>query len=104
VRDVARAVLDRLGYRVLAAANGEEALALVARHPGPVDLLLTDVVLPGPGGPEVAAAVRARRPACRVLFMSGYPENLAAGLAGVPFLPKPFSPETLARKIREVLA
>ncbi len=104
VREVARTVLDRLGYRVLAAANGEEALALEAGHPGPLDLLLTDVVLPGPSGPEVAEAVRARRPGCRVLFMSGYPERLASGPAGVPFLAKPFSPETLARRIRDVLA
>ena len=104
VRDVARALLGRLGYRVLAAGSGDEALSLASGHEGPVHLLLTDVVLPGPSGPEVAEAVRARRPGCRVLFMSGYPEKLAAGLSGVPFLPKPFSPEALARKIREVLA
>ncbi len=103
VRQVARTVLDRLGYRVLAAASGDEALALASRHPGTLHLLLTDVVLPGPSGPEVAEALRARRPACRVLYMSGYPENLAAGLAGAAFLPKPFSPEALARKLREVL-
>jgi PAS domain S-box-containing protein len=103
VREVTRTVLDRLGYRVLAAASGDEALALAARHEGTLHLLLTDVVLPGPSGPEVAEALRARRPACRVLYMSGYPENLAAGLAGAAFLPKPFSPDALARKLREVL-
>ncbi|HEU4385493.1 MAG TPA: 7TM diverse intracellular signaling domain-containing protein [Anaeromyxobacteraceae bacterium] len=104
VRDVARTLLRRLGYRVLAAASGGEALALAAGHRGPLHLLLTDVVLPGPSGPEVAEALRSRRPECRVLYMSGYPENLGAGLAGRPFIPKPFSPEALARKIREVLA
>jgi PAS domain S-box-containing protein len=104
VREVARTVLDRLGYQVLSAASGEEALTLADRHQGALHLLLTDVVLPGRSGPEVASALRTRRPACRVLYMSGYPENLAAGLAGVAFLPKPFSPEALARKLREVLA
>ena len=104
VRDVARTLLGRLGYQVLAAASGDEALALAAGHQGPLHLLLTDVVLPGPSGPEVAEAVHSRRPECRVLYMSGYPENLAAGLAGLPFIPKPFSPEALAHKIREVLA
>ncbi|HET6922551.1 MAG TPA: 7TM diverse intracellular signaling domain-containing protein [Anaeromyxobacteraceae bacterium] len=103
VREVTRTVLDRLGYRVLAAASGDEALALAARHDGTLHLILTDVVLPGPSGPEVAEALRARRPACRVLYMSGYPQNLATGLAGAAFLPKPFSPDALARKLREVL-
>ncbi len=103
VREVARNVLARLGYQVLVAPDGDEALALAARHQGPLHLLVTDMVLPSLSGREVAESLRARLPECRVLYMSGHPEVLAAGLGGPDFLPKPFSPEALARKVRQVL-
>ena len=106
VRAVARQVLARYGYAVIEVAGPEEALALTETTQG-VDLLLTDIVMPGVGGRALAAQFTARRPGTRVLFMSGYPDAaigrhqmLERGLA---FLQKPFSAEALARKVREVL-
>jgi CheY-like chemotaxis protein/two-component sensor histidine kinase len=100
-----RAVVERLltgeGYQVLTAASGEEALELAEADGGPIDLLVSDVVLGGMTGPELATALRARRPDVKVLLMSGY--------AGMPigpvddFLAKPFSPFELARRIRRIL-
>jgi signal transduction histidine kinase len=107
VRHLARAVLERSGYRVLEARDGAEALALAGAHGGPVHLVLTDVVLPGMSGPEVAAGVAALRPGVRPLYMSGYTEGALLNQAMVngeaPLLDKPFSPATLVRKVREVL-
>jgi two-component system cell cycle sensor histidine kinase/response regulator CckA len=84
-----------------------EAFRLLDEHSGPLDLLLTDVVLPGLGGPELAAQLRHRLPGLRVLFMSGFPGTavLANGelAEGSAFLPKAFTPDALARKVREVL-
>src|SRR5437867_6042182 len=106
VRAVARQVLARHGYAVIEVAGPEEALALTETTQG-VDLLLTDIVMPGVGGRALAAQFTARRPGTRVPFMSGYPDAaigrhqmLERGLA---FLQKPFSAEALARKVREVL-
>lgn len=106
VRTVARQVLERHGYAVIEAARPEEALAL-AEGPQAVDLLLTDIVMPGLGGQALAAQFTARRLGTRVLFMSGYPaaaigrhQMLERGLA---FLQKPFSALALAQKVREVL-
>ena len=106
VRAVARQVLARYGYAVIEVAGPEEALALTETTQG-VDLLLTDIVMPGVGGHALAAQFTARRPGRRVLCMSGYPDAaigrhqmLERGLA---FLQKPFSAEALARKVREVL-
>jgi DNA-binding response OmpR family regulator len=100
-----RTVVDRIltdeGYRVITAASGEEALELSDAEPGPIDLLVSDVVLGGMTGPELAAQLKARRPGLKTLLMSGY--------AGMPigpvddFLAKPFSPFELARRIRRVL-
>ena len=107
VRAVARQVLQRQGYRVLEAADGEDALYLAARHQGTIDLVLTDVVMPRAGGRELAERLLAVRPDTRVLYMSGYTDDsvvrhgILAG--GVAYLQKPFSPEGLARKVREVL-
>ncbi len=106
VRTVARQVLERHGYAVIETARPEEALALT-EGPGNVDLLLTDIVMPGLGGQALAAQFTARRLGTRVLFMSGYPaaaigrhQMLERGLA---FLQKPFSALALAQKVREVL-
>jgi len=106
VRAVARHVLERHGYAVIEAARPEDALALTEGTQA-VDLLLTDIVMPGLGGRALAAQFTARRPGTRVLFMSGYPaaaigrhQMLERGLA---FLQKPFSAVALAQKVREVL-
>jgi PAS domain S-box-containing protein len=107
VRQLSQRALEREGYTVLTAADGREALSRVARHEGTIHLLVTDVVMPGMGGRELARRLRRLRPAIRVLFMSGYPGEAVAqpgGIApGAPFLQKPFMPEELVRKAREVL-
>jgi two-component system cell cycle sensor histidine kinase/response regulator CckA len=104
---VTRSMLSDLGYDVLAAAQGEEALEIAAHHPRPIDLLLTDVVMPGMRGPEVANRLLAIRPETRVVFMSGYAEELLLNQAAVQetalFLPKPFTSSTLGSKLREAL-
>jgi PAS domain S-box-containing protein len=100
-------VMLRRGYRVLACNGGPEALAAAGAFPGTIHLLLTDVVMPGMTGPQVATAVRARRPDLKVLFMSGYAEDVAAkrGVVdvGTHFLSKPFTLAELAGKVRDVL-
>jgi CheY-like chemotaxis protein len=107
VRFVGEDVLRRLGYTVLSARNGDEALQTSAAHDGPIAILVSDIVMPGMTGPELRAQLAPRRPDMKVLFLSGY----AAGTAvqhGVfegdaAFLEKPFGPEALARKIRAVI-
>jgi CheY-like chemotaxis protein len=107
VRRLTMSVLESLGYRVLNAADGEEALALEARHGGPIDLMLTDVVLPGMTGKQVAERLKVLRPETRALFTSGYPQDVIAdhGLVDrdVAYIAKPYSPNDLAAKVREVL-
>ncbi|MBL0179062.1 MAG: response regulator [Gemmatimonadetes bacterium] len=104
VRKLVDRVLTQLGYVVLSAASGAEALALDASHGGTIDMLLTDMVMPGMGGGELSRRIRERHPQMKVLLMSGYSEELVAAEHGdVPFLPKPFTPEELATKVREVL-
>jgi len=107
VRDLAARVLRQHGYTVLVAASGEEAALAVARHEGPLDLVLSDVVMPGMSGPQTWERLRAARPDLRVLFMSGYTDEAMHqhGLAegAMPFLPKPFTPWSLTAKVREVL-
>ncbi len=107
VRSLALRVLSRAGYTVLPATDGEEALELCRAYQGPVDLVLTDVVMPRLGGGELAARLSALRPGVRVLFMSGYAQDALAhrGVAkGAGFLAKPFSPELLRRSVAEALA
>ena len=107
VRMLVCEMLERAGYRVLAAEGGEEALALAAAHDGPIDVLLTDVVMPGVSGQQLAARLMASRPEIRVLFISGYTEDAIANHGvlrpGTAFLEKPFGSAELARKLREVL-
>ena len=105
VRNFTAEVLREYGYRVLAAASGEEALAHCESQP--IDLLLTDVVMPKMSGYELAKSVRARQPEVRVLFMSGYSEEMLAGhsggIPGVLSIQKPFGAGALAGKVREAL-
>ena len=107
VRSLVVTVLEREGMNVLAAADGAGALALSERHDGPVDLLLTDVVMPGLNGDELAARVWAQRPGTPVLYMSGYTEHDAirrgAADGEVQFIEKPFSPRELVDKVSAVL-
>jgi two-component system, cell cycle sensor histidine kinase and response regulator CckA len=107
VRTLARAVLQHGGYTVREAADGEEALRLCRQSRRPVQLLLTDAVMPNMSGPELARRVRELQPAVKVLFISGYTEDTltrhGAGAAGLAFLPKPFTTQALAAKVREVL-
>jgi two-component system, cell cycle sensor histidine kinase and response regulator CckA len=107
VRSLTREVLEKYGYTVLEAANGEEALKVAEHHDGPLDLLLSDVVMPRMGGPELAQALLAKRPSVKVLYMSGYTDHpmVRRGVvnAGVAFLQKPFTPTVLLSRVREVL-
>ncbi|MES2306628.1 MAG: PAS domain S-box protein [Gemmatimonadota bacterium] len=105
VRTLVERVLTNLGYSVLVAGNLEEAIAAVASAPAPPRLLISDVVLPGPGGPEIARAVRERVEGIAVLYISGYTERAAnqAVVLDAPLLSKPFTPNALGRRVREVL-
>jgi PAS domain S-box-containing protein len=107
VRTLAAAVLRRIGYRVLEASVPSQALALASRHPGTIDLLLTDVVMPEMGGRSLAEMLVARRPGLRVLFMSGYTDDAIVrhGVleSGVAFLQKPLTPDVLALRVRQAL-
>jgi two-component system, cell cycle sensor histidine kinase and response regulator CckA len=107
VRAVARQVLERRGYKVLAAADGPGALRLAAKYTGPIHLLLTDVVMPQVSGRHLADRLIELRPGIKVLYMSGHMDDAIVrhGVleSGTSFLQKPFTPDTLARKVREVL-
>ena len=107
VRGLTRRCLESSGYTVLQASSAEEALPIAARHAGRLDLLLTDVIMPGASGPELARRLLELRPGTRVLYVSGYTDASMASQGaldnGAFFLQKPFTPETLARKVREVL-
>jgi len=106
LRELAKRLLQRQGYTVLTAANADEALQLFERNAS-IDVLLTDVVMPGASGPELTRRLVERRPALKVIYMSGYTEDAIAqhGVLnpGIAFLHKPFTSVTLGRKIREVL-
>ncbi|MEK7474542.1 MAG: response regulator [Candidatus Coatesbacteria bacterium] len=107
VRDLAREVLAGLGYRVITGRDGEHALELAGAHADPIDLLLTDVVMPRMNGRILGERLEILRPGLRILYMSGYTEDaiIQHGLlvSGIAFLEKPFSPTGLAAKVREVL-
>jgi len=107
VRALARRILEARGYRVLDAPDGPSALDLSARHGGGIDILVTDVVMPGMSGRELAERLAPERARMKVLYTSGFTDDamVRQGVlnAGVAFLQKPFVPDTLARKVREVL-
>lgn len=103
----ARRALEKLGYAVLDAGSAEEALALLQARSAPIDLLVTDVIMPGLRGPQLAAAVSARQAGLKDLFMSGYTEKpLDASPLGdgqLHFIAKPFTVHRLGRTVRAVL-
>jgi PAS domain S-box-containing protein len=107
VRLFTRRALETAGYRVLAAASGAEALAVATAHHGPIALLVTDVVMPGLGGREVAERVAAARPGIRVVFTSGYTDDAAvhdsSGPLAARFIQKPFSADALLETVRQSL-
>jgi two-component system cell cycle sensor histidine kinase/response regulator CckA len=107
VRNLAIRILVAQGYNVLEASRGTVALGTVRTYAGAIDLLLTDVVMPEMSGRTLMERIREIRPGLRVLYMSGYTDNVIAhhGVLepGTPFLPKPFTPQVLAQKVRAVL-
>jgi CheY-like chemotaxis protein len=107
VRKLTERILQRQGYLLLAVEDGQEALELLDHYAGPIHLLLTDVIMPGISGRALAEQLRQQQPSLKILFMSGYADNIL-GAQGVltpevAFLQKPFSPSTLARKVRAAL-
>ena len=107
ILSMGKTMLESLGYSVLASGTPAEAISMVEAHPGKIDLLLTDVVMPGMNGKELADRLRAVKPGMKCLFMSGYTTDVIAihGVltAEVGFLQKPFLMKDLAPKLREVL-
>jgi CheY-like chemotaxis protein len=107
LRELMTHVLDRRGYKVMEAQDGTAALSRLQEHEGPLDLLITDIVMPGMRGWEVTERISAIRPSVKVLYISGYADDLVHGrkadLAGAAFLQKPFTPDALIKKVREVL-
>jgi CheY-like chemotaxis protein len=107
VRGLASRALETVGYTVLEARDGEQALEVSARHPGPIHLLLTDVVMPGMNGQELAGRLLALRPGVKVLYVTGYVDDSVRFHAelkpGMATMPKPFTASSLARKVREIL-
>jgi two-component system, cell cycle sensor histidine kinase and response regulator CckA len=107
VRTLARTVLTRAGYKIIEARRGDEALAIADGHPSTIHLVLTDLIMPGMNGADLTRTVKARHPAIRTLYASGYTDlsmikEDALDLAA-PFLGKPFTPASLLLKVREVL-
>jgi CheY-like chemotaxis protein len=107
IREVARRILERRGYRVLTAADGHEAVSLARAHEGPIDLLITDVIMPRMLGKEVAEQILALRPDTRVMYMSGYAQPILGEGDNLPkgmiLLEKPFTEHVLLTKAREAL-
>ena len=107
VRSLTRTMLSRLGYHVLEAESGEEALVIAENFEGQLDMLLTDVVMPRMNGTDLSRRMRVARPGIRVLYMSGYTDSgvVDQGMleAGTPFIQKPFTSATLSQKVRQVL-
>ncbi len=103
VRRLASLLLERSGYRLLVASSAEEALETARAHAGPIELLLTDVVLPGMNGRRLADLLTPERPSMKVVFASGYFDERGILEPGSDFIQKPFNPETLARAVRRAL-
>jgi CheY-like chemotaxis protein len=108
VRQVASRILRRNGYRVIEAGNGSDALKAADNEAEPVDLIVTDIVMPEMGGTELAKRIREKQPDARILFTSGYTEDAVVRQSllheGESFIEKPFTPATLAKKAREMLS
>jgi CheY-like chemotaxis protein len=106
LRELAKRLLERQGYTVVLAANASEAVRVFGAHPS-IDVVLTDVVMPGGSGPDLVRQLLSQRPSLHVIYMSGYTEDAITqhGVLrpGVAFLHKPFTSETLGQKVREVL-
>jgi len=107
IRTMVRTILEDSGYKVLTASDGHAALQLAKEYEGPIDLLVTDVVMPELGGRRLAERMLEVRPGTRVLYVSGYTDD-AILLHGVltrnmAFLPKPFAPRNLLARVRELL-
>ena len=103
VRKLVKQVLEQLGYTVLSADHAQRAEELLNAHDGEIDLLLSDVIMPGENGPALYDRIRVQHPSLKVLYMSGYAETSDGLGSGTPFLSKPFTNEILAQKVREVL-
>jgi len=107
VRQFSKRILENAGYRVLEAMNGEAAEKLFAEHPDEIDLVVTDVIMPGCGGPELLSRLHVREPALKSLYMSGYTDKTASNRSGIdrgaPFVQKPFTAAELVRQVRGVL-
>jgi signal transduction histidine kinase len=107
VRKAARRILERHGYQVLEARQGAEALLLFERHPGPISIVITDVVMPQMNGCELARRLLELRPGIKVLYVSGYSDGSISDASALDtntaYLQKPFAPDSLLRKLREVL-
>src|SRR6185295_13780313 len=107
LRRLARRALECSGYRIVEAGNPREAVQVAGAYAGPIHLMLSDVVMPESEGAPLIDRLTAARPGLRVLYMSGYPDETIVhhGVLeeGVPFLQKPFTPQALARKVRDVL-
>ena len=107
VRKLAGKILERQGYRILEASQGDDALRISERHGGPIDLILVDVIMPGMSCSELSKHLKSPHPKMKVLYMSGYTDNAIVrhGVLekGINYIQKPFTMEGLARKVREVL-
>lgn len=105
VRALAQAILERYGYTVVATRNVKDAIRFVEDHSKTFHMLLTDTIMPGMNGPELAGQVLAVRPDIKVLYMSGYTDKVLMNWKpGTPFLQKPFTPQALTKKVRETLS
>jgi two-component system cell cycle sensor histidine kinase/response regulator CckA len=107
LRQFVSTVLGECGYKIIEAHDGIEAIAIAEQFAGPIDLVLTDVVMPKMGGRELSATLAARREGIKVLYMSGYTDDAVVLHelleARMPYLQKPFTAEVLARKVRDLL-
>jgi two-component system cell cycle sensor histidine kinase/response regulator CckA len=102
VRELVRATLEKQGYTVLDTGQGDVALQMAQSHAGPIDILISDLVLPGMGGRELGSKVNESHPETKILIVSGYPEDMVVG-PGIEFLQKPFTLQALAGKVQDVL-
>lgn len=105
IRALVRKILKRQGYEVLEASNGKDALALAASYPNPIQLLLTDVMMPGMTGVELSRQLSESRPDTRILYVSGYTDDATMQMLpeDMAFLQKPFTLGSLVNKVKEVL-